>query len=119
MRSSNDGPTHLIAGALALLAAPLPAEGQQPVIGFARSSSIEAVPHIVAGFRQGLRETGYVEGQSVAIEFRSAEDDYARLQAIIAELVRRPVAVLVANSTAARRAKAATATIPIVFASRW
>jgi putative tryptophan/tyrosine transport system substrate-binding protein len=107
----------LVAGAVALLAAPLPAEGQQPVIGFVRSSSIEAVPHIVAGFRQGLRETGYVEGQSVAIEFRSAEDDDARLQAIIAELVRRPVAVLVANSTAARRAKVATATIPIVFAT--
>ena len=107
----------LVAGAVALLAAPLPAEGQQPVIGFVRSSSIEAVPHIVAGFRQGLGETGYVEGQNVAIEFRSAEDDYARLQAIIAELVRRPVAVLVANSTAARLAKAATATIPIVFAS--
>ena len=53
---------------LALLAAPLPAEGQQPVIGFVRSSSIEAVPHIVTGFRQGLRETGYVEGQNVAIE---------------------------------------------------
>ena len=112
-----DRRTFVSAVALALLAVPRLSRAQQPVIGFVRSSSIEAVPHMVAAFRQGLRETGYVEGQSVAIEFRSAEDDYARLQVIIAELVRRPVAVLVANSTAARLAKAATTTIPIVFAN--
>ena len=106
-----------LVGTRALLAAPFGAEAQPPVIGFVGSPSIEAVPHIVAGFRQGLRETGYVEGQSVAIEFRSAEDDDARLQAIIAELVRRPVAVLVTNSTAARLTKAATTTIPIVVAT--
>jgi hypothetical protein len=64
----------------------------------------------------GLKETGYVEGQNVTIEFRSAEDDHARLSAIVAELVRRPV-VLVTNSTAARLAKAATTTIPIVVAT--
>jgi putative ABC transport system substrate-binding protein len=87
-----------------------------PVVGFVRSSSIETVGHLVAGFRQGLKETGYVEGQNVAIEFRSAEDRYERLPAIIAELIRRPVAVIVVNSAAARAAKAATTTIPIVFA---
>src|SRR5262245_24460756 len=87
-----------------------------PVIGFVRSSSIEAVAHLVAGFRQGLKETGYVEGQNVAIEFRSADDRSERLPAIIAELIRRPVAVIVANSAAARAAKAATTTIPIIFA---
>ena len=77
-----------------------------PVIGVRSGARrIEAVPHIVAGFRQGLRETGYVEGQNVAIEFRSAEDDDARLQAIIARAGSTPrVAVLVANSTAATRA---------------
>jgi len=103
-----------------VLAAPLAAEAQQPampVVGFARSSSIEAVPHIVAGFRQGLREVGFVEGQNVAIEFRSADDRYERLRAIVAELLHRPVAVLVANSAAARLAKEVTTTVPIVFAS--
>jgi putative ABC transport system substrate-binding protein len=86
------------------------------VVGFVRSSSIETVGHLVAGWRQGLRETGYVEGQNVAIQFRSADDRNERLPAIIAELIRRPVAVIVANSAAARAAKAATTTIPIVFA---
>src|SRR5262245_8588815 len=105
---------------LALLAAPLAGETQQPAtptIGFVRSSSIEAVPHMVAAFRQGLKDTGYVEGQNVVIEFRSADDHYDRLPAIIAELLRRPVAVFVANSAAARLAKAATTTVPIVFAT--
>jgi putative ABC transport system substrate-binding protein len=105
---------------LLLLGAPFAVEAQQPpvpVVGFVRSSSIEAVPHIVAGFRQGLKDTGYIEGQNVAIEFRSADDDYDKLPAIIAELIRRPVAVLVANATAARAAKAATTTVSIVFAT--
>jgi len=87
-----------------------------PVVGFVRSSSIETVGHLVAGFRQGLKETGYVEGQNVAIEFRSADDRHERLPTLIAEMLRRPVAVIVANSAAARVAKAATTTIPIVFA---
>ncbi len=103
-----------------LLAAPCLAPAQQPTmptIGFVRSSSIEAVPHMVAAFRQGLKDTGYVEGKNVAIEFRSVDDQYDRLPAIVAELLRRPVAVLVANSAAARLAKAATTTVPIVFAT--
>jgi putative tryptophan/tyrosine transport system substrate-binding protein len=106
--------------AVSLFAFPLVGEAQQPtmpVVGFVRSSSIEAVPHMVAAFRQGLKDTGYVEGQNVAIEFRSADDHYERLPAIIEELIRRPVAVVVANDAAARAAKAATTTIPIVFAT--
>jgi putative ABC transport system substrate-binding protein len=104
--------------AVAVLAAPLAADAQPaiPTIGFVRSSSIEAVPHMVTAFRQGLKDTGYLEGQNVAIEFRSADDHYDKLPAIITELLRRPVAVLVTNSAAARVAKAATTTVPIVFA---
>ena len=86
------------------------------MIGFVRSSSLEAVANFVAAFRQGLKETGYVDGQNVLIEFRSAEDHVEKLPLIIADLIRRPVAVLVANSAAAQAAKAATTTIPIVFA---
>jgi putative tryptophan/tyrosine transport system substrate-binding protein len=96
------------------------ARGQQPaipVIGFVRSSSLESVGNLVAAFRQGLKETGFVEGQNVAIEFRSAEDRYEELPLIVAELIRRPVAILVANIGAAQIAKAATTTIPIVFAA--
>ena len=105
--------------AVSLTHALIAAEAQQPrmpVVGFVRSSSIEAVPHMVAAFRQGLKDTGYVEGQNVAIEFRSAEDHYDRLPAIIAELIRLPVAVLVANANAAQLARGATTTVPIVFA---
>ena len=97
----------------------LAAQAQQPsvpVIGFVRSSSVDSVGNLVAAFRQGLKEAGFVDGQNVVIEFRSAEDHYERLPLIIADLIRRPVAVLVANSAAAKAAKAATTTVPIVFA---
>ena len=81
------------------------------------SSSLADAPHLVAAFRQGLKEAGYVEGQNVAIVSRSAEDHLDRLPALVAELILGPVVVIVANAIAARVAKAATTIIPIVFAS--
>ena len=109
---------NLFGGALA--ASALGARAQQstmPMIGFVRSSSLDSVANLVAAFRQGLKETGYIEGQNVVIEFRSADDHVERLPAIIAELVRRQVAVLVGNNASAQAAKTATSTIPIVFAT--
>ena len=98
---------------------PLPARAQQPampVVGFLRSTSLAEFPHLVTAFRQGLKEIGFVEGQNVAIEFRAAEDR-DRLAAFVAEWVSRPVNVIVGNAVASVVAKAATTTIPIVFAS--
>jgi putative tryptophan/tyrosine transport system substrate-binding protein len=102
--------------AAGMLGMPLIARAQQPavpLIGFVRSSSL--VADLVAAFRQGLKETGYIEGQNVAIEFRSADDHNEKLPAIIADLIRRHAAVLVVNTIAARAARAATRTVPIVF----
>jgi putative ABC transport system substrate-binding protein len=101
---------------------PLAARAQQaalPVVGFMDSGSRIANAHLVAAFWQGLNETGYVEGQNVAIEYRWAEGDYNRLPSLAAELVRRVVAVIVATGgePSARAAQAATTTIPIVFDS--
>ena len=108
-----------IAGLGGAVAWPFATRAQQamPVVGFLRSESLANVTHQVAGFRQGLKEAGFVEGQNVTVEYRSAEGQADRLRALVAELARRPVAVIVGNNAAARAAQAATTTVPIVFAS--
>jgi putative ABC transport system substrate-binding protein len=103
-----------------LLAVPLVAGAQKPamaVIGFLCSASPAQWASYVAAFRKGLNETGYVEGQNLAIEFHWAEGQYDRLPALAADLVRHQVAILVATGgpDSALAAKAATAAIPIVF----
>jgi putative ABC transport system substrate-binding protein len=107
----------LLGGAVA---SPLVARAQQPalpVIGFMSGRSPEDSTHLVAAFRQGLAENGFVEGQTVAIEFRWADGDYDRLPALAADLVSRKVAVLVGvgGDVSAVVATKATRTIPVVF----
>src|ERR1044071_5418447 len=99
---------------------PLAAPAQQPalpVVGFLNSGAPGSYPHNVREFHQGLREAGFVEGRNVAIEYRWAEGQTDRLPAMAADLVRRQVTVIFANGPAALPAKAATTTIPIVFAT--
>jgi putative ABC transport system substrate-binding protein len=99
---------------------PLAVRAQQPAlpaVGFLRSAPLADVAHFTAAFRQGLKDGGFEEGRNVAIEFRSAEGHRDRLPALVADLIRRPVAVIVADNNAALAAKAATTTVPIVFGS--
>ena len=99
---------------------PIATSAQQPamqVVGFLASTSPDRYAHLVAAVRQGLSETGYIEGRNLRIEYRWAEGKYDRLSALADELVERRVAVIIANTPAALAARAATTKIPIVFSS--
>jgi|SRR5712664_619220 len=103
----------------AAVAWPLPARSEpaMPMVGFLRSTALKPFENLVTAFRQSLKEAGFVEGQNVVIEYRYAENQIDRLPGLVAELIRRPVAVLVGDTLSAIPAKAATTAVPIVFAS--
>src|SRR5262249_40740236 len=97
---------------------PLTARAQQPampVIGFGRSTPLADATHLTTAFGQGLREAGFIAGQNVEIEYRSAENRADRLPVLVADLVRRQVVLIVGNTPSALVAKAVTTTMPIVF----
>ena len=99
---------------------PLTARAQQaamPLIGFLRSSTLVDATNLMSAFRQGLQETGYVEGQNVATEYRFAENDRDKLTALVKDSIHRLVAVIVGNLAVALAAKVASTTVPIVFAT--
>ena len=102
----------------AAVAWPMNMRAQQqpvPVIGFFRSTSLADSTGFVTAFRQGLEEAGFVDGKNFTIEYRWSENQPDRLPALVADLIRRPAAVIVGNTPSALAAKAATAAIPIVF----
>jgi putative tryptophan/tyrosine transport system substrate-binding protein len=97
---------------------PLAARAQQPAIptvGFLRSTSLAVSTPMITAFREGLTAAGFTEGQNVVVEYRSAEDQAHRLPALVADLIRQQVAVIVGNTPSVLAAKAATTTVPIVF----
>jgi putative tryptophan/tyrosine transport system substrate-binding protein len=99
------------------MAWPIPARAQQalPVIGFLRTGTFADVPKRMSAFHQGLKEVGFVEGQNIAIEYSSDEGQTNRLPILVANLLRRQVALFVGNTPSALAAKAASTTVPIVF----
>lgn len=99
---------------------PLAARAQQParpVVGFLRSTTLVPFENLVIAFRQGMKEAGFVEGANVTIEYRYAENQLDRLPGLVGDLLRRSAAVIVGDTLAVFPAKAATTTVPIVFAT--
>lgn len=99
---------------------PLTAGAQQsqvPTIGFLRSTPLADATHLVAAFRQGLKEAGFTEGQNVNVEYRSGEGRGDQLTAVIADLLRRRVNVIVSNASSIRAIRSTGTTVPIVFAT--
>src|SRR5262245_9914430 len=105
----------LIGGAAAWPGAARAQQSEPPVVGFLRSTTPGDSTPFAAAFRQGLKEAGFVEGQNVAIEERYADHQLDRLPALVSDLLRRPVNVIVGNTLGAIAARAATTTVPIVF----
>jgi putative tryptophan/tyrosine transport system substrate-binding protein len=107
----------LVGGAAALPFAARAQQATMPVVGYLRSTSLAPFESLATAFRQGLNETGFVEGQNVAVEYRYADNQDNRLPALIADLIRRSTAVIVASNSSALAAKSANVTVPIVFAT--